>query len=83
MQRLLLSLAAALTLMTSTALAEVQPKPTYADVSYGPYKMDKLDFWEAKGEGPRPLLVYIHGGGWIGGDKARLPGNIKTFLDKG
>ncbi len=83
MQRLLLSLAAALTLMTSTALAADQPKPTYADVSYGPYKMDKLDFWEAKGEGPRPLLVYIHGGGWIGGDKARLPGNIKTFLDKG
>lgn len=28
-----------------------------------------IDFWKAEGEGPRPLLVFIHGGGWTGGDK--------------
>ena len=44
-------------------------KPTYADVSYGPHERNVLDFWKAEGEGPRPLLVYIHGGGWT-----RLPG---------
>ena len=43
--------------------------PTCADVAYGPDKMNVLDFWKAEGDGPRPLLVYIHGGGWIGGDK--------------
>lgn len=58
------------------------PKPTHADVAYGPHEKTKLDFWEAKGEGPRPLLVYIHGGGWIGGDKGKV-GNIQGYLDQG
>lgn len=83
MHRLFLSLTLAFTLLSSIAFAKDPPQPTYADVSYGPYKMDKLDFWEAKGKGPRPLLVYIHGGGWIGGDKNRVPGNLQAFLDKG
>lgn len=64
---------------------EVAPrqKATHADVSYGPEKMHVLDFWKADGEGPRPLLVYIHGGGWIGGDKKQAYARIKPFLDKG
>jgi len=32
-----------------------------------------LDFWQAEGDGLRPLLVYIHGGGWTGGDKKYEP----------
>lgn len=58
-------------------------KPTMSDVSYGPHKANVLDFWKAEGEGPRPLLVHIHGGGWIGGDKKLNPGSITPFLDKG
>ncbi len=58
-------------------------KPTHADVHYGPDKMQVIDFWQAEGEGPRPLLVYIHGGGWVGGDKRRAPSTITPFLDKG
>ena len=27
-----------------------------------------LNFWQAPGEGRRPLVVHIHGGGWMGGD---------------
>ena len=57
--------------------------PTQADVPYGPHKMQVLDFWEAAGEGPRPLLVYIHGGGWIGGDKKQKRENFQPFLDQG
>ena len=45
--------------------------------------MNVLDFWKAKGDGPRPLLVYIHGGGWIGGDKKQPVTRFKPFLDKG
>lgn len=60
-----------------------QAGPTYANVSYGPYAADVLDFWEAEGEGPRPLLVYIHGGGWTGGDKKQAPKVFRPFLDKG
>ena len=57
--------------------------PTQAEVSYGPHKMNVLDFWQAPGKGPRPLLVYIHGGGWIGGDKQQSAARILPFLEKG
>ena len=42
-----------------------------------------LDFWRASGDGPRPLHVHIHGGGWVGGDKKQNPAQLKPFLDKG
>ncbi|HUY88641.1 MAG TPA: alpha/beta hydrolase [Pirellulales bacterium] len=59
--------------------------PTYADVPYGLHERNVLDFWKAEGDGPRPLLVYIHGGGWIGGDKKQnnAAAIIRPFLDKG
>jgi arylformamidase len=57
--------------------------PTHANVSYGPHERNVLDFWQAEGEGPRPLLVFIHGGGWVNGDKARKPADVKPYLDKG
>jgi arylformamidase len=57
--------------------------PTYADVPYGPHKMQVVDFWQAAGNGPRPLMVYIHGGGWIGGDKKQKRENFQPFLDRG
>ena len=57
--------------------------PTYADLSYGPHVMNVLDFWKAEGDGPRPLLVYIHGGGWIGGDKKQPWDRIRPYLEKG
>lgn len=58
-------------------------KPTQADVSYGPHERNVLDFWKAEGDGPRPLLVFIHGGGWTGGDKKQKAEAIKPYLDKG
>ncbi|MEQ9411335.1 MAG: alpha/beta hydrolase [Fuerstiella sp.] len=58
-------------------------RPTMANVSYGPDNMNVLDFWKADGDGPRPLLVYIHGGGWTGGDKKRNPRDVQPFLEKG
>ncbi|NNE92055.1 MAG: alpha/beta hydrolase [Verrucomicrobiales bacterium] len=59
------------------------PAPTHADVAYDEHKMTVLDFWKAEGDGPRPLLVYIHGGGWIGGDKKSGVPNIEFFTGKG
>lgn len=64
---------------------------TQAEVAYGPHEMNVLDFWQAEGDGPRPLLIYIHGGGWVGGDKTKwmggtpikLASRLKPFLDKG
>ena len=59
-----------------------EPKPTLADVSYGEHKLQAIDFWKAEGDGPRPIHIHIHGGGWIGGDKKSLK-NVQKYLDKG
>jgi acetyl esterase/lipase len=50
------------------------------DVPYGSHARQVLDFYQAKSEQPTPLVFYIHGGGWQGGDKKTNP---KAFLDKG
>jgi len=56
---------------------------THSNVSYGPDKIRNiLDFWQAPRDGPRPLLVNIHGGGWITGDKNGYF-DYKPFLDRG
>jgi len=47
------------------------PAPTQANVAYGPHERNVLDFWKAAGEGPRPLVIFIHGGGFTGGDKSK------------
>lgn len=60
-----------------------RPAPTYSELSYGPHAMNVLDFWKAEGDGPRPLLVYIHGGGWVGGDKKQKVERFQPFLEKG
>jgi arylformamidase len=57
--------------------------PTYADLPYGSDPRQVLDFYAAQGEGPRPLLIYIHGGGWRGGDKAQDPANFTPYLEQG
>ena len=55
--------------------------PTHANVPYGSNPRQVIDFWQASGEGPRPMLVYIHGGGWVGGSKNRSPALVKPFLE--
>lgn len=57
--------------------------PTHADVSYGPNARNVLDFWQAEGDGPRPLLVHIHGGGWVAGDKKQNDATVRRFLKRG
>lgn len=46
------------------------PKPTLSNVAYGPHARQVLDFYQASSARPAPLLFFIHGGGWLNGDKA-------------
>ncbi len=67
----------------AAAAEEARIPATAAEVSYGPHARNVLDFWKADGDGPRPLLVFIHGGGWVGGDKGGSTARFKPYLDNG
>ncbi|MHB8902736.1 MAG: alpha/beta hydrolase [Thermoguttaceae bacterium] len=55
------------------------PAPTLANVPYGTHERHVLDFWRAESSTPAPLVLVIHGGGWVGGDKDR----VSRFVDVG
>ena len=55
--------------------------PTFKDVSYGPYERNVLDLYKAKRKNPTPLLIRIHGGGWMVGDKS--PYDATPYLKMG
>ena len=67
MKKLLLSLIPFFSLTLSLPAQKIQP--TYKNISYGPHKDMTLNFWKLESDKPVPLLVHIHGGGWIGGKK--------------
>lgn len=57
--------------------------PTAADVKYGPAERNVLDFYQAKSDKPTPLVVQIHGGGFVAGNKNVPPAVVKMYLDSG
>jgi|GEM_PF-1191497 len=58
-------------------------QPTHRDVKYGPHERNVLDFWQADSKQPTPLLVSIHGGGFLGGNKSIAPQLLKECLESG
>jgi acetyl esterase/lipase len=62
----------------------VRPAPEFADVRYGDHPRNVFDLWRPRGDGPFPLVLYIHGGGFRQGDKKSLAaGPLKEYLDAG
>ena len=51
-------------------------RPDFADIPYGPHERQVLDLWQAKSAAPAPLLIFIHGGGWHGGNKTDIPQDL-------
>ncbi len=47
----------------------VIPAPTLVDVPYGQHPKQVLHFWRVDTAEPAPLLFFIHGGGWTGGNR--------------
>jgi acetyl esterase/lipase len=71
--------------LAPAALASVE---VVRDLPFGSYELDGqehellLDLYLPQGTTqPHPLLLYIHGGGWIEGSKDRCPGT--TFAERG
>lgn len=69
-----------LLITTLVAQAQTKPAPTFKDISYGPHERNKLDVWQAKAATPAPLLIFIHGGGWAGGDKLDIPPRLLSYM---
>ena len=63
------SFAALFSLLLFTPLFAQKVEPTYKQVAYGPHQDMVLNFWKIDSKKPTPLLVHIHGGGWLGGKK--------------
>ena len=62
-----------------------RPAPTHPDILYGEHEKQRFDLWPVEGaEKPTPLAIFIHGGGFRGGDKrAFSPGALKLFHEEG
>ncbi|MGC3969277.1 MAG: alpha/beta hydrolase [Pirellulales bacterium] len=67
---------------STAADAPTLPPPTKANIAYGTHERHVLDLWQADGESPRPLCIFIHGGGWHGGDKADAPPTLVAAMLK-
>lgn len=46
--------------------------------SYGSDPLQRLDLYAAKGGGKKPLVIFVHGGGWKRGDKRNATGSDKV-----
>lgn len=52
------------------------------DLAYGEHARQRLDLYlPPGGAGPAPVVVFFHGGAFIGGDKAQLPPDIIAELN--
>lgn len=62
-----------------------RPAPTHPDVAYGDHEKQRFDLWPVPdAKSPTPLAIFIHGGGFRGGDKrAFSPGALKLFHEAG
>jgi len=61
-----------------------KPAPDFANVSYGPHERNVIDFWKGAGDRPAPLVIFIHGGGFVGGDKTGIdPVLLRLIREQG
>ncbi|HEX4128746.1 MAG TPA: alpha/beta hydrolase [Pirellulales bacterium] len=81
-----LTIVVVLTLSTLSRAADAPstaaPKPTLANVAYGEHERQVLDVYQATSNTPTPVVFFIHGGGWVRGDKSNV-GGIAACLKQG
>ena len=59
----------------------VSPNITYKTASNAEQKVDV--YWRRGERTPRPTVIYIHGGGWVGGSKESSVLNLAPYLEMG
>ena len=65
--------------------ATAGPAATYSNVAYASTSASQvLDLWLPEGvTGPVPLVIFVHGGAFKGGDKSMEGGNVASVLAAG
>ncbi|MFM1767984.1 MAG: hypothetical protein RJA22_513 [Verrucomicrobiota bacterium] len=66
----------------ASAPAKARRAPTLANVAYGAHERQVLDFYRAEARTPTPLVFFIHGGGWVRGDKGNVA-DLEKYLAAG
>lgn len=92
------ALAAGCTMFEDEYTPEPLPLPPETDVAYGPVTgcaaspalddkcggSQELDIYRSEKDGPNPVVLWIHGGGFVGGDKgAGVNEYFQPLLDDG
>ena len=86
---LALSSSALAAAVPSASAQSASPLPHYAvrmtrNVAYGPRPEETIDLCEPIGaRGPLPVVIAIHGGAWVAGDKAGWAGRCRFFAALG
>lgn len=57
-------------------------KPTHADIKYGKHARHVIDLYPAVSNMPTPLVIYIHGGGFVGGSKRGVSPKLIQAMHK-
>ena len=55
---------------------------TMLDIAYGPDPAHRLDL-RLPANADAPVIVYVHSGGWIGGDRSSVPDVVLRFIERG
>ncbi len=60
-----------------------RPKPTHVDIKYGEHDRHAIDLYLVESKEPTPLVVYIHGGGFVAGNKRGVSSKLIQAMHKG
>ncbi|MCV7282065.1 alpha/beta hydrolase [Mycolicibacterium flavescens] len=67
-------------------VGSVQPVPPDAEEVYTAFDGESLSlsiFRPASSGSPAPVLVFVHGGGWVAGDRTAHSDDLRWFADRG
>lgn len=70
-------------LSSVSLLSAAQAQDVQRDIPYGDHERQVLDVYSAKDAKARPVVFWIHGGGWQTGDKSDVQHKPQVFVEKG
>jgi arylformamidase len=73
----------AILLVAFVLLSEAQAQDVKRDIPYGSHERQVLDVYSTPGGKDRPVVFWIHGGGWQVGDKTDVQQKPRVFVEKG